>query len=253
MSFPLNPSEGERTVVNGIMYSFSALPQLSSGVWSKERIVAKGQVSGTSGSWHYVDLNSFLSLGSKIVEISTGTTEPTDTLFYSVVLSKSESVAEDQLIAKYENIPSESNSLLSKENLSSPETLFLGIFFSSGTTNNLNYRVDIKFSGKDFLQKKVSPYKTFPKTCKKKTSFTNNGSYTSLHDLTNQITELNTYFVLNPEMQQGSLILVLDGQVLKPNTGTPVYDYEIISDSEIQLTFVPEPDSQLIAMYVEKG
>jgi len=253
MPFPSNPSEGEKTVVNGIMYSFSSLPEINSGVWSKERVVAKGVVSGASGNWHYVDLSSYLSPGSKVVEISSQTFEQTDSLFYSVVLSKSESAEENELIAMYENVPSGGDPLLSKEILASAGSLYLGVLFSSGPTNNLSYRVDIQFAGKESSQKQISLYKTFPATCKKKVKLANNSSYTSLHDLTAQITGLNTYFVLNPEMQQGSLMLVLDGQVLKPNTGTPVYDYEIISDSEIQLTFVPEPDSQLIAMYVEKG
>ena len=71
-----------------------------------------------------------------------------------------------------------------------------------------------------------------------------------VYDLTSQVGNSNTDFILNPAAIAESIVMVLDGQILAPMNGDGIGDFSIISNTLIRLTFVPEETSSLLAIYV---
>lgn len=74
----------------------------------------------------------------------------------------------------------------------------------------------------------------------------------STHDLSNQIPgNFNKIFNLNPPPLEQSLIIVLDGLVLKPSSEGIVGDYSYQANQLTLLVDVLESNSTLLAIYQE--
>ena len=74
----------------------------------------------------------------------------------------------------------------------------------------------------------------------------------STHDISNQIPgNFNKIFNLNPAPLEQSLIIVLDGLVLKPSSEGVVGDYSYQSNQVTLLVDVLESNSTLLAIYQE--
>lgn len=239
--FPVSPVNGETTIVNGILYKYIE-SGTGSGTWVKagesvgyfnvninpettdgEIQIIRGSLQSEGGGWKYYELAGLASEGIINRVIVTGKANQ-DSSTMNISFSDHEGLDSTSTILKYEEVPSAEYRLDSSETIQYNGKLYFGIYFDSGETNTIHFRIDVRTKGTNQIVSTYSKYRTIPYVDNVLIPEFTTGPLHTL-DLSNQIDGVTGIFTLPLDMVPASLIVIHNGMTLLKSTSDSSGDY----------------------------
>ena len=201
-------------------------------------------------------------LQGKIVRVKIVASD-TSNDYLDLKILDSPTISEVSTVLFYKNVPILGTGLDSGEEIPySGSKLYLAAKFYAGEGNSLQYKIDIQTQGT--LSKLVVPISyyrvvpAYPDELPPPAVLTGFRKLYNLSDqLAGQLDGETVDLILSPAAIEPTIMVVIDGQVMThpqvlgvdPNKSG---DYEILSENHVRLHFVPDSESTIVLMYIEK-